>query len=109
MTVDTVKQRLDDLALECGFEPLEVVGHTFDLDGLDYWRLTVFAARHGAVCFIKIYDADANKLKIEFSSTPVALARRFEQTKDYAVLLMRRNGRRRTGFWRFDHVPHESQ
>ena len=109
MTFEEVQHRLKDLAIECGFSPLVVVGQTFDLDGLDFWMLTVSPPTQLAVCFIKIYDAEADELRIEFSSTPIPLARRFEQTKDYAVLLMRRNGEQRNGFWRFVRVPHESQ
>jgi hypothetical protein len=98
MTAEEIRQRLNHLAVECGFDPLVVAGKT--LDG-DVWSVTVISPALQDVCFIEIYDSEADDVQIQFSSTPLALARRFEQTKHYAVLLMRRNGQKTKGFWRF--------
>ena len=100
MTVEAIRQRLNDLALECGFKPLEVVGRTLCSD---IWSVTVNVTAPQDVCHVRIYDFETDEIQIQFSSMPVFLARPFERAKTDAVLLMRRNGGQNKGFWRFDY------
>ena len=98
MTIEAIRQRLNDLTLECGFSPLVVAGRAFDGD---VWGVMVNVAAPQDVCHVKIYDFGADEILIQFSSVPISLARPFGQTKEDALLLMRRNGKQSEGFWRF--------
>jgi hypothetical protein len=105
--IEGVKQLLNRLATACGFDPLAVEEETFDAE---LWTLTVFYRAQPESCCVQIQAIEAAALRIEFSSPPLPLARRFAQTKDYAVLLMRRNGLKNKGFWRYGYqIPAECQ